>query len=88
VPGAAPLRWDTSGLASVGVCCGWLLVFIHEAYEIFVDLALCVDDGDPFAHFKVHPFLHIVVELMIVGLAGALAFAGVTRIRNRLVRAA
>jgi hypothetical protein len=75
------------GACVAGVCCGWLLVFVHEAYEIFFDLALCVENCDPFAHFKVHPFLHIVIELVIAGLAGALLFAGAAKIRNRVVRA-
>jgi hypothetical protein len=83
----APTRWDTRGLASVGISVGWLLVFVHEAYEIFFDLVLCVDECDPFAHFKVHPFIHIVIELVIAGLAGALLFASAAEIRNRVVRA-
>ena len=71
----------------MGVCFGWLLVFVHEAYEIFFDLALCVDECDPFAHFKVHPFLHILIELVIAGLAGALLFGSAAAVRNRVAQA-
>jgi hypothetical protein len=85
---SAPTKWDTKGLAFIGACFGWLLVFVHEAYEIFFDLALCIEDCDPFAHFKVHPFFHIAIELVIAGLAGALLFASAAEIRNRLMRTA
>lgn len=84
--GVAPTKWDTRGLASMGVCLGWLLVFAHEAYEIVFSLTLCAGICDPFAHFKVHPFFHIVVELVLAGLAGALALAIAAEIRNRVVR--
>jgi len=72
----------------MGVCFGWLLVFAHEAYEIVFNLTLCVSNCDPYAHFQVHPFFHIVVELVITGLAGALVFASAAEIRNRVVLAA
>jgi hypothetical protein len=71
----------------MGVCCGWLLMFVHEAYEIFFNLTWCVESCDPFAHFKVHPVFHIVIELVIAGLAGALLFASIAGIRNQVMRA-
>jgi hypothetical protein len=84
----ASTKWDTKGLAYVGACCGWLLVFAHEAYRILVSL----EDGshrlDPFAHLEIDPFTHVVLELVIGGLAGALLFASAAEIRNRLMRTA
>jgi hypothetical protein len=64
---SAPTKWDTKGLAIIGACFGWLLVFVYEAYEIVFDLALCVENCDPFPHFKVNPFLHIGLELVVGG---------------------
>jgi hypothetical protein len=85
--GPSPTKWDTKGLAFVGACFGWLLVFAHEVYNIVVSLLGCHHDIDPFAHFKVHPFAHIAIELALAGLAGALLFASAAETRNRFVRA-
>jgi hypothetical protein len=73
--GPAPTRWDTKGLVFVEACFGWLPVFAHEVYDIVVSLFGCHHDVGPFAHFKVHPFAHIAIELAVAGLAGALVFA-------------
>jgi hypothetical protein len=85
--GSAPIRWDTQGLALIGAYFGWLLIFAHEAYEIVVSLGGCSHNLNPFAHFDIHPVGHMVIELIVGGLIGALLFASASEIRNRLMQA-
>jgi hypothetical protein len=84
----APTSWDIKGLAIIGAYFGWLLVFVHEAYVIFAYLIGHSTTVDPFAELGSHPFIHIAMELTAAGLAGAVLFAGASRIRNRLMGAA
>lgn len=86
--GSAPTNWDTKGFAYIGACCGWLLVFAHEAYRILVSLRDGSHHLDPFAQLEIDPFPHVVLELVVGGLAGALVFASAAEIRNRLIRTA
>ncbi|GEO13245.1 hypothetical protein MAE02_09410 [Microvirga aerophila] len=68
-------RWDPVGLAFIGAGVGLMLVVVHEAFVIF--------SGD---FNDVDPFTHIMVEMIILAIVGALAFAAIAEIRNRLWR--
>jgi hypothetical protein len=66
-------RWDPVGLAFVGAGVGLMLVVVHEAFVIF--------SGN---FDNVDPFTHIILEMIIFAVGGALVFAAVAEIRNWL----
>jgi hypothetical protein len=70
-----PKRWDPVELAFVGAGVGLMLVVLHEAYVIISGQFNDVD-----------PFTHIMMEMIICAIGGALLFAAIAEIRNRLKR--
>jgi hypothetical protein len=70
-----PKRWDPVELAFVGAGVGLMLVVLHEAYVIISGQFNDVD-----------PFTHIMMEMIICAIGGALLFAVIAEIRNRLKR--
>jgi uncharacterized protein YacL len=68
-------RWDPVGLAFVGAGVGLMLVVVHEAFVIFSGNFNDVD-----------PFTHIILEMIIFAVGGAMVFAAVAEIWSRLWR--
>jgi hypothetical protein len=73
---APPGRWDHYGAALLGASIGIGGVLAHEAYDIVQGQFGGTDN----------PFLHILVELLVFGISGAVLFAAVALFLNRRVR--
>jgi hypothetical protein len=72
---SASKPWDTGSLAFIGALAGMLPVIAHEMHDISM------------GHFHaVDPFSHIMIEFAGATSGGALLFAAVSAIRNRIER--
>jgi hypothetical protein len=72
---SATKPWDTGSLAFMGALAGMMLVIAHEMHDISLGQFHAVD-----------PFSHIMIEFAGATSSGALLFATVSAIRNRIVR--
>jgi hypothetical protein len=67
-------NWSTVGAAFCGAIFGAMAVIAHEVHTVFVGRCPSID-----------PFVHIVTELAMFAPGGAILFADLADIRNRLV---
>jgi hypothetical protein len=64
-------RWDRTDFALIGSIVGSLIMFAHEVHHFLVD-----------AYPEMHPFRHIMLELIGGALVGAGSFALGAKIRK------
>jgi hypothetical protein len=75
-----PKKWDVSTLAFWGACGSATISLAVEAVEIYFNTDLYANSAE------FDPFLHILAHIGIAGSVGAILFAAVAWVRNRIRR--